>query len=341
MQELFRSASLNSMVFGVWVNGRQLVTGALGSALPGMRATRDMHFRIGNVTEAFTDTLLLQLVDQRKVGLNDPVSRWFPGLHRARQVTLRMLAASTSGYADYVTNNSFEQAFEANPFRQFSAMSLIRLGTGLPPLFAPGKSWAFSDTNFMLLGAILQKITRKPLAAALRQQILGPLGLRQTAMVSNANIASPVMHAYSPERGRYEESTFWNPSWATYAGNMTSSLFDMGKWAAALGSGARLSRGLHSLQVGPANVGLGPLTAKAYYGLGVIVANHWIVTNPQLVGYNGTVSYFPARKLAVVVFTTLGPRSELAVQYSTEALMRIARILTPASVPNLPSRPRG
>jgi D-alanyl-D-alanine carboxypeptidase len=94
------------MVFGVWVNGRQLVTGALGSELPGVRATRDMHFRIGNVTEAFTDTLLLQLVAQRKVSLNDPVSRWFPGLHRARQVTLRMLAASTSGYADYVNRPS-------------------------------------------------------------------------------------------------------------------------------------------------------------------------------------------------------------------------------------------
>lgn len=256
-------------------------------------------------------------------------------------VTLGMLAASTSGYADYVTDKSFERAFAANPFRQFSTMALIRLGTSLPPLFAPGKSWAFSDTNFMLLGAILQKVTGKPVASALRQVILGPLRLDQTAMVSNASIPEPVMHAYSPERGRYEESTFWNPSWATYIGNMTSTLSDMGKWVTAFGSGALLSRASHRLQVGPGNVGLGPLTANRYYGLGVVVANRWLVTNPQLVGYNGTVSYFPARRLAVVVFTTLGPRSELAVQYSTEALMRIARILTPASVPNIPSRPRG
>ncbi len=67
----------------------------------------------------------------------------------------------------------------------------------------------------------------------------------------------------------------------------------------------------------------------------------WRRGHPQLVGYNGTISYFPARRLAVVVFTTLGPRSELPVQYSTEALMRIARILTPRSIPNIPSRPRG
>jgi CubicO group peptidase (beta-lactamase class C family) len=341
MRQLFRSGSLNSMVFGVWVNGRPLVSAALGNALPGVRATKNMHFRIGNVTEAFTVTLLLRLVDQGKVSLSDSVSKWFPQLPRADQVTLRMLATSTSGYADYVTSNSFSNAFEAFPFRQFAPMSLIRLGTGLPAVFTPGKSWAFSDTNFMLLGAILQKITGKPLAAALHQQILHRLGLRQTAMPSNANIPSPVMHAYTPERGRYEESTFWNPSWASLNGSMTSSLVDMGKWARAMGTGSVLSPASHALQVGPENVGLGPLKPEFYYGMGVAVSKGWTVTNPQLVGYNGTVSYFPAKKIAVVAFSTLGRRSQLPVQYSTNALLRIARILTPSSVPVLQSRPRG
>lgn len=335
MRQLLRSFGLNSMVFGVWKNGQPLVAGVLGSELPGVPATKDMHFRIGNVTESFTVTLLLQLVDRRKARLRDPVSKWFPQLPRARQVTLRMLATSTSGYADYVTARSFEKAFEANPFRHFSAMSLIRLGTTGPPVFAPGKSWAFSDTNFLLLGAILQKITHKPLATALQQQILRPLGLRQTRMPSSAYIRPPVMHAYTTERGRYEDSTFWNPSWAALNGSMTSSLFDMGKWGATLGSGSLLSRSSHRFQIGPENVGLGSLTAKAYYAAGVIVSKHWIVTNPQLVGYNGTVSYFPRQKLAVVVFTTIGPRARLSTQYSVAALLRIAHILTPGAVPAL------
>ena len=341
MGQLVRTSALNSMVFGVWRNGRPLVTGALGSALPGVRATRDMHFRIGNVTESLTTTLLLQLVDQRKVRLNDPVSKWYPQLPRARQVTLRMLATSTSGYADYVTNDSFVRALEANPFGHFSTTSLIRLGTGLPAVFAPGTSWAFSDTNFLVLGAILQKVTHKPLATALRQRILGPLGLRQTVIPSNANIPPPVMHAYTPERGTYEESTFWNPSWVALNGSMISALADMGRWATVLGAGALLSRTSHRLQVGPGNVGLGPLKPQFYYGMGAIVSKGWILCNPQLVGYNGTIAYFPARKLTVVVFTTLGRRSELAVQYGSEAVLRIARMLTPGSVPLLQARPRG
>jgi hypothetical protein len=75
--------------------------------------------------------------------------------------------------------------------------------------------------------------------------------------------------------------------------------------------------------------------------MGAIVSKGWILCNPQLVGYNGTIAYFPARKLTAVVFTTLGRRSELAVQYGSEAVLRIARILTPGSVPLLKTRPRG
>ena len=342
MRQLLRSGSLNSMVFGVWVNGRPLVTGALGSALPGVRATRKVHFRVGNVTEAFTTTLLLRLVDEGKVSLDDPVSDWFPRLKRASLVTLRMLATSTSGYADYVTSKQFVKAFAANQYRQWSQMSLVRIGTGLRPVFAPGTNWAFSDTNFVLLGLILEKITGKPLVVALRQRILNPLGLSQTTLPSNANMRSPVMHAYTPERGGHlEETTFWNPSWTGFAGGMTSALSDMGKWARAMGTGSLLSPASHALQVGPENVGLGPLKPDFYYGMGVIVSKGWVATNPQLVGYTGTVSYFPAKKIAVVMFSALGRHSRPPVAYGTSALLRIARILTPNSVPLLRVKPRG
>jgi CubicO group peptidase (beta-lactamase class C family) len=301
-----------------------------------------MHFRIGNVTEMFTTTLLLRLVDQHVVKLSDRVSRWFPQLQRSRQVTLKMLATSTSGYADYVTSNQFSNAFEQNPFARFSPIKLITLGTSvLPPVFAPGKSWAFSDTNFLLLGAILQKITHRPLARALRQQILNPLGLHQTLMPFTAAIPSPVMHAYTNERGNYEDSTFWDINWVALEGSMISSLSDLGKWAQAFGSGALVSRASHRLAFGRGNVGLGPLTPSRYYGIGALVAKHWILANPTVDGYSGLVAYYPPKKLAVVVFSTIGPRGNITVSYSTAAMIKLARILTPGSVPALATQPRG
>jgi hypothetical protein len=75
--------------------------------------------------------------------------------------------------------------------------------------------------------------------------------------------------------------------------------------------------------------------------MGAIVSKGWILCNPRLVGYNGTIGYFPARNLAVAVFSTLGRRSDIAVHYSSEAVLRIARILTPGSVPLLKTGFRG
>ena len=335
MRHLFRRNGLNAMVFGVWVKGRPLVSGALGSAMQGVPATRAMHFRIGNVTESMTTTLLLQDVERRKAKLSDPVSKWFPDLPRARQVTLRMLASSTAGYADYVTAKPFEKALAANPFQRFSTIALIRLGTSLPPVFAPGKSWAFSDTNFLLLGAILEKIARQPLAVALQRQIFAPLGMRETALPSGAYIPPPVMHSYTRERGPYEDATYWTPSWVALNGAATSDLSDLGTWAAALGNGSLLSRASHRLQVGRENVGLGPLTRDKYYGMGTEIAQGWIICGPQVDGYTGVMAYFPAKQIAVVEFSTVGRRSDLSTQYGIAALKRIAGMLTPRSVPKL------
>lgn len=90
---------VRSTLFGVWVKGRPLVTGALGKARPGVPAKKAAHFRIGNVTESFTTSLLLQFVDDGLVSLDDPLSNWFPDLPDAQNVTLGMLARSVSGYA--------------------------------------------------------------------------------------------------------------------------------------------------------------------------------------------------------------------------------------------------
>jgi len=157
VEKLRKQYKLNASIFGVWKGDGELVTGADGEALPGVPATRDFHFRICNVTETMTTTLLLQYVDDGKLSLADPVSKWFPSLPRSEQVTLGMLSSSTSGIVDYVTTKSFVDEYHRDPFQQFQPMQLIELGTSQKPLFAPGTSWAFSDTNFMLLGEILKK----------------------------------------------------------------------------------------------------------------------------------------------------------------------------------------
>ena len=329
VEALSEKYPVRSTLYAVWVKGRPLVTGALGKAEPGVPATTKGHFRLGNVTETFTTSLLLQFVDEGLVTLDDPISTWFPALPGAPQVTLGMLARSISGYADFVTYDGFLKQYDKHRFRRWKVPELIDLAFERPPLFAPGTSWAFSDTNFLLLGEILRQVGGKPLKQLVRERILDPLGLDETGMSINPRIPGPVIHGYTSERGRYEDSTGWSPSWAPGMGNMFSTLGDLGRWATALGSGTVVSPASHALQFGPQNVGLGPLTEDGYYAMGSVVSDGWIINNPQVLGYNGVVSYSPSKETAIVAFTTQGPKGDPLVAYASAIANGIGKLIDP------------
>jgi CubicO group peptidase (beta-lactamase class C family) len=339
--QLRRKYNLYASIFEVWSGGKPIASGAFGSALPGTPASVADHFRISDVTETFTSTLLLMLVDRGKLHLDDPISKWLPSLPRANRVTLGMLASSTSGYADYVTNPTFVKALRQNPFRLWPVPEIIRLGVSQPSLFAPGTSWAFSDTNFMILGDILTRVGGEPLGDQIRKQILDRLGLDDTAMQYTADVPSPVLHGYDPERGDYQDATNWSPSWAQYTASMTSNLGDVGRWAQALATGELLSSASHAKQVGPGNVGLGPLTKQFYYGLGVGVASNWIFSNPHLPGYSGFLGYFPPEKLSVAIWATPAMGNSDQINDSQAIFAQVAQILTPSSAPKLAQRVGG
>lgn len=332
---------IRGVTFGVWTGGKEVVTGALGESLPGVPATRDVHFRTGNIAEGIMTTLLLQMVDGGHVSLDDRVAKWFPDFPEADAVTLGMLANSTSGYADYVTSVAFGKKFELDPFQQWTPNEILDIARSLPPVFAPGTSWAFSDTNFVLLGQILQKAAKQPYPKLVKARIFDRLGMRNTRYSMSSAIPTPTLHAYSNERGKYEEATYWSPSWAPLAATATTDLSDMGKWSRALGTGSLLSKRSHQLQVGDQNVGLGPLTEKFHYAMGAVVANDWIFTNPQVDGYTGVVAYLPAKKASITVSAAFGPTGDISVQYAGLVFNRIAAIISPANAPNINPCPRG
>jgi D-alanyl-D-alanine carboxypeptidase len=227
-----------AIVYGAWIGGKPLAVGAVGSALPGVPARPDQHFRIGVAAEWFLGTLLLRMADQHKVGLDDPAGKWYPHLPNAHAVTLRMLANSSSGYNDFVTTPAFSKAFSKNPFRQWRPDELIAIAMSKPPLFRPGTSWAFSDTNATILGQILQRVGGKPLGVLYRENLFSKLGMSQTRANPNAIVPAPVLHGYENSRGVYEDSTNWTRTWVPGASNVTSTVGDLGRWVRGYGLGA-------------------------------------------------------------------------------------------------------
>ena len=295
--------------------GENTYTGALGESMTGVPATPDMHVRNGFVAYCYLATMLLEFVDREKISLADKLSKYLPDLPESNAVTIKMLANSTSGYADYVYQPAVLNGIYADPFRQWSTPELIKIGTSAAPTFPPGTSWAYSHTNFAILGTVLAQVGVKPLSKLMNQYIFEPMGLTQTQSFDTPQIPEPVLHTFSSERREalgipagtsfYEESTFWNPSWTAAQGAVqTTDIADLTTSIDAIGSGKLLSPESHRLQVDPALVGIGQNTAAHSFGLGVILQGPWITGNKFYAGSGAIVGYLPVKKLAIAVITT-------------------------------------
>ena len=332
-----RENDLKAVIVRVRVGKRQVLTRAFGNSMTGVPASTRMHFRNGNVAIAYLTTILLRLQDRGRLSADDKLSNWFPGLPEANRITLRMLANSTSGYSDYVRTDAFATASDANPFRLWTPRELIRIGTSRIN-FPPGTSFDYSHTGFVILGEVLRRATGRSVARLIREHILTPLRLQDTQSSQTARIPAPVLHAYTAERGTYEESTFWNPSWGTARGaNMTTTIADLATSSRAIGTGRLLSRSAHREQVGPATAGLGGTTRKVYYAMGMPVMGGWIIQNPSLAGFGVMAAYLPSKRITIAVVSTKGERSEVGTNFSELITRRIAKRLAPRNP--IPERP--
>ena len=338
LQAQKQETNVKTLLFGMWIDDREVLTTALGDSMTNVPATPEMHFRIGGVSEMFLTTLLLRLAEQKVLGLDDKLSTWFPSVPQAERVTLRMLANNTAGYKDYVYNPKFVQDFETNPFRQFQSLELIDYAIADGQLnFAPGSDSKYSHTDFVLLAEVVQKKTGKSLEQLYAKQIFQPLGLTDTMQPLTADIKPPVLHAFVPDRldkGLYEESTFWNPSWAAPYGTLISNLKDLSKWAKAFGTGALLTPQSFQEQTKPPASYAKNKTSEPYFAMGFGVVNGWFIQNPDLNGYIGLFAYNPSKKLTIVVETTLSETNNPTTQYSTSIFKEVLKYVAPDAIPN-------
>ncbi len=354
---------LRALIIRITVDGQNVYTGAMGESLPGVPATPDMHFRNGSFAFTYIGQIFAKLVDERKVTLDTKLATWLPELPRADQISVRNLLNMTSGYADYVSQPVLIDAIFANPYRQFTSDELIAIGVSAPEQFAPGTNWMYSHTNYVILGKVLEKITRKPLDAVMQEYIIQPMKL--TATSSNGNtpaIPEPVLHSFSSERREYlkipagtpfyEESTYWNPSWTTATGAVqTSTIHDVTTSMEIVGSGAQVSREMYDQQVSPKLIGFGskdptgqcekcmPMTTELSYGLGVILQGPWITQTKNFAGSGVSSGYLPSRKLTISVATTYTPEAfddKGAYKNSSSAVFNsLAEVMAPGLAPAL------
>jgi D-alanyl-D-alanine carboxypeptidase len=229
-------------------DGRHTWRLAAGAARlePRQRLTPAARFRVGSVTKSFVSTVTLQLVGRKRLRLDDTVERWVPGLvPNGDGITLRMLLNHTSGLFDYTDDPAFLQRIVQDPTRPATPRELVAVATAHPPTFPPGTGWAYSNTNYIVTGLILQAATHRSVERLVRDRILRPLGLRGTYFPArDPDIAGYHAHGYAPPAltgAGYVDVTRFAPSLAWTAGAIVSTVDDLDRFYTAL-LGGRLLR---------------------------------------------------------------------------------------------------
>ncbi|MFF7367370.1 MULTISPECIES: serine hydrolase domain-containing protein [Streptomyces] len=259
---------------------REAIEAAVAAGVPGVTATaRDTHgtwsatagvgdtrtgaprsaadrYRVGSITKTFVATVLLQLEAEGKLSLDDKVDTWLPGVvrghgHDGRRITVRQLLNHTSGIYDYTSDNGFartyflKDGFFEHRYDTVAPRDLVAIAMRHKPDFAPGASWNYSNTNYVLAGMVIDKVTGHSYATEIRRRILDPLHLRATSVPgTKVTVPRPSSRAYSKlteaATGPAYDVTDLNPSIASSAGEMISDSADLNRFYRALLGGKLL-----------------------------------------------------------------------------------------------------
>ena len=259
------------------------------------------HTRIGSVTKTFTGTLLLQLAQRGRLSLDDPISEYVAGVPNGDEVTLRHLATMTSGVASYTANTTFTDQLFANPRATFDVDELIAIGLADSPIFEPGTTFNYSNTNFLLLGKVIEQVTGERLGRVYETRIFRPLGLDDTSWPGNRRaLPEPYAQGFTLQGDtatprRPSKATHWSPSWAGAAGAIISTMSDLLTYGRALGTGQGL---LHPSAQAER---LRSFPRPAGYGLAMGCIDGWVGHTGELPGYNTTLFYDTTTDTTVVV----------------------------------------
>ncbi|MFI5692160.1 serine hydrolase domain-containing protein [Kribbella sp. NPDC051586] len=250
-------------------NGAQVWRGSSGVAELGTsrKVPVDGRFRAGSITKTFVATVVLQLVAEGRIRLDDSVEHWLPGVvPNGEHITVRELLNHTSGLYDFKNTLPMppSEDFYALRFRTWTPTEQIERALANPPVFKkPGSQYNYSNTNYLLVGEIIKKVTGRTYADEIERRIIRPLGLHGTTLPgTSTRIPGPHPHGYVPKDGGQLDWTEMSPTLFGASGDIISTTHDLNRFFAALLGGDLLpARLLHEMkQAG---------TEDGTYGLGL------------------------------------------------------------------------
>lgn len=291
----------------------------------GAERTLEDKIRIGSITKTFVATVILQLIDEGKFGLDDKLSKFYPGFPNSDNITFRQILDMTSGIHDYLEDPLILESFFYKRLNKFTPQELYDATIALPPYFPPGKGWEYSNGNYNILGMLIEKLTGNKIEDEINRRIIQPLGLVNTSYPVTPDMPLPYSHGYMKDTvtGEKIDVTLMDPSIGWAAGCMISTIDDLKIYGRALATGTMLSSNMQRERLKFVKTGVVDFIT---YGLGIFDLGGFIGHNGGITGYNTTMGYDPELDALIIVSVNeFGPKGGI----SDNVFTKLADIIYP------------
>lgn len=273
-----------------------------------VKADADTMFRMGSITKQFTAAAIMRLVEQRKIGLDDPIITHLPGYNtQGRVITVRHLLTHTSGIMSYT---ELKRVMVEEPEREFGQQELLDMVQNEPLAFEPGAEFDYCNTGYYLLGMIIEKVSGKSYCAYLQDEFFGPLGLTRTRCDSNTEIIKGRAQGYTVADGKLVNDRGLATGTSFAAGGLIASAHDLVVWADALAAGKVVSPASYKLMSTPFVLAGG---GAVDYGFGLFIdsldGHARVQHGGDIFGFNAMLARYPDDGVTVAVMSNSLPVS--------------------------------
>ena len=284
-------------------DGKTLLRKAYGMAdvAKGVRMQPGATMRLGSITKQFTSTAILMLADEGKLVVSDPITKFLPDYPtHGKNITIEHLLTHTSGIVSYTGKPNFE----AQSQRDLTVAQMIDTFKDDPLEFEPGSRYAYNNSGYFLLGAIIEKVSGQTYASFVEQRIFAPLGMHHSAYEGLERQLSQRAAGHSKEKGNFEPSAPLSMSQPYAAGSLVSSVDDLARWDAAVSSGKLLKPASWALAFKPYTLADGKSTNYGYgWGVGKLRGAKMISHGGGINGFSTYALRIPEKNVYVALLS--------------------------------------
>lgn len=340
---------ISSPTLGDW-------TGTFGSATIGRDDPPSVedHFRAGSITKTMTSTVILQLIQEGRLSLDDPIGKFRRGVPHGDRITIAELAEMRSGLYSYTFDPTFNETLDADPGKAWTPDELLAIAFSHPVDAQPGMTFEYCNTNIVLLGLVIEQLTGEPLEKVFQERIFSPLAMTQTSLPVRTDAAIPNPHPQGYSFGtnvstiqtyalpadqqaqalagtlKPHDVTDANPSWAWAAGGAISTVPDLATYAQALVGGRLLNAATQKVRMDSIRPTDPAHPEAGGYGIGIAKFGPLVGHDGQIPGFMTFTGQDPATRLTITIATNLA-----TVPSGEGSALTVLKAILPIFYPNL------